>query len=159
LGQFDNSDRYALRVFASDEEKTKSDNEAKEKELKSRLLDYHNNERRLISSSIPGAIIENSIDATHPLAFGLGSNYFSLKTDSKKYSLLTKAYNVIYVPKNYISYGFVGHHLKKKLEETVTFAVEKKENGVLIYMIDNPLFRGFWENGILLFSNALFQVQ
>jgi hypothetical protein len=53
----------------------------------------------------------------------------------------------------------VGHNLKKKLEETVTFAVEKKEKGTVIYMIDNPLFRGFWENGILLFSNALFQVQ
>ena len=159
LSQFEKNEIYALRVFASDEEKTKSENEAKEIELKSRLLDYHNHERRLISSSIPGAIIENAIDASHPLAFGLGSNYFSLKTDARKYSLLTKASNVIYVPKNYTSYGFVGHNLKKKLEETVTYAVEKKDKGTLIYMVDNPLFRGFWENGILLFSNALFQVQ
>lgn len=159
LSQFEKTESYALRVFASNEEKTKSENAAKEKELKSRLLDYHNHERRLISSSIPGAIIENSIDASHPLAFGLGSNYFSLKTDSRKYSLLTNASNVIYVPKNYRSYGFIGHELKKELAETVTFAVEKKNKGTLIYMIDNPLFRGFWENGILLFSNALFQVQ
>ena len=159
LSQFEKTESYALRVFASDEEKTKSENAAKEKELKSRLLDYHNHERRLISSSIPGAIIENSIDASHPLAFGLGSNYFSLKTDARKYSLLTNASNVIYVPKNYRSYGFIGHELKKELAETVTFAVEKKNKGTLIYMIDNPLFRGFWENGILLFSNALFQVQ
>ncbi len=159
LSQFEKNESYALRVFASDEEKTKSENAAKEKELKSRLLDYHNHERRLLSFSIPGAIIENSIDASHPLAFGLGSNYFSLKTDARKYSLLTNASNVIYVPKNYRSYGFIGHELKKELAETVTFAVEKKNKGTLIYMIDNPLFRGFWENGILLFSNALFQVQ
>ena len=103
--------------------------------------------------------MKDTIDTSHPLSFGLGNSYFSLKTDSRKYSLLTKASNVIYVPKNYSSYGFVGHNLKKKLEETVTFAVEKKEKGTVIYMIDNPLFRGFWENGILLFSNALFQVQ
>lgn len=159
LSQFEKNESYALRVFASDEEKTKAENTAKEKELKGRLLDYHNYERRLLSSSIPGAIIENSIDASHPLAFGLGSNYFSLKTDARKYSLLTNASNVIYVPKNYRSYGFIGHELKKELAETVTFAVEKKNKGSLIYMIDNPLFRGFWENGILLFSNALFQVQ
>ena len=159
LSQFDKNESYALRVFASDEEKTKSENATKEKELKSRLLDYHNHERRLISSSIPGAIIENSIDASHPLAFGLGSNYFSLKTDARKYSLLINASNVIYVPKNYKSYGFIGNELKNKLEETVSFAVEKKDKGTIIYMIDNPLFRGFWENGILLFSNALFQVQ
>ena len=159
LGLFENNDNYALRVFATEEDKTKAETEAKEKELKSRLFDFHNNERRLISSSIPGAIIENTLDTSHPLSFGLGNSYFSLKTDSRKYSLLTKASNVIYVPKNYSSYGFVGYNLKKKLQETVTFAVEKKEKGTVIYMIDNPLFRGFWENGILLFSNALFQVQ
>jgi len=26
-------------------------------------------------------------------------------------------------------------------------------------MIDNPLFRGFWENGKLFFANALFMVK
>jgi len=25
-------------------------------------------------------------------------------------------------------------------------------------MVDNPLFRGFWENGKLFFANALFMV-
>jgi hypothetical protein len=34
--------------------------------------------------------------------------------------------------------------------------LENKGNGSVIYMIDNPLFRNFWENGNILFSNALF---
>jgi hypothetical protein len=159
LKQFEGDSGYALSVYASDEEKTTSEKETKEKELNSRLLDFHNLERRLISSSIPGAIIENNIDVTHPLAFGLGENYFSLKTDARRYSLLTKASNVVYVPKNYKSYGFIGHDVKRKLEESVTFAVDKKEKGTVVYMVDNPLFRGFWENGIVLFSNALFLVK
>ncbi len=159
LKQFEGNSVYALSVYASDEEKTTSEKETKEKELNSRLLGFHNLERRLISSSIPGAIIENNIDVTHPLAFGLGENYFSLKTDARRYSLLTKASNVVYVPKNYKSYGFIGHDVKKKLEESVTFAVDKKEKGTVVYMVDNPLFRGFWENGIVLFSNALFLVK
>jgi hypothetical protein len=62
------------------------------------------------------------------------------------------------VPLNYKSYGFVGHDIKNKLNNTVSFAIDKKEKGEVIYMIDNPLFRGFWENGNLLFSNALFLV-
>ena len=47
---------------------------------------------------------------------------------------------------------------RKKLPETVSYSVESKGSGKLVYMIDNPLFRAFWENGILLFSNALFLV-
>ena len=26
----------------------------------------------------------------------------------------------------------------------------------VVYMVDNPLFRGFWENGNFLFGNAVF---
>jgi hypothetical protein len=71
---------------------------------------------------------------------------------------LKKASNVAYIPKDYKSYGFIGNGISKKLNETVSYAVEKKGDGEVVYMIDNPLFRGFWENGILLFSNALFLV-
>jgi hypothetical protein len=66
---------------------------------------------------------------------------------------------VAYVPKGYLSFGFIGKSLRKKLENTVTFAVEPKGRGQVVYMVDNPLFRGFWENGNLLFSNALFLVE
>jgi hypothetical protein len=31
-------------------------------------------------------------------------------------------------------------------------------SGSVIYMADDPLFRLFWENGKLLFSNAVFLV-
>jgi hypothetical protein len=30
--------------------------------------------------------------------------------------------------------------------------------GSVVYMVDDPLFRSFWENGKLLFSNAVFMV-
>ena len=112
----------------------------------------------MLANSIPGAIIENNLDITHPLSFGLGKKYFSLKTGDKIYAMLKGANNVAYVPKNYKSYGYIGHDFGKKLPETVSFAVESKGVGKVVYMIDNPLFRAFWENGIMLFSNALFLV-
>jgi hypothetical protein len=155
---FEDREGYALSLFASTEDKEKYEKELKELELKKRFLDYEGSERRAISGSIPGAIMENKIDKTYPMAFGLGNSYFSLKSNEKCYSLLKKAINVAYIPKDYISYGFVGNDMKKKLTETVSFAIDKKGDGSVIYMIDNPLFRGFWENGILLFSNALFLV-
>ena len=158
LSLFEGKEGYALSPFATEEDKTNSEKEADDEELKERFLDYQETERRDISRSIPGAIIENTLNKTHPLSFGLGDKYFSLKTDDRNYSLLKKAINVAYIPKDYKSYGFIGHEIKKKLTNTVSFAVDKKGDGTVIYMIDNPLFRGFWENGNLLFSNALFLV-
>ncbi|WP_413998634.1 M14 family zinc carboxypeptidase [Flavobacterium sp. W1B] len=158
LSVFTDKEGYALSLFESEEDKKASEKEVKDIELKERFLDYEGTERRAISSTISGAIIENVLDVTHPMSFGLGDKYFSLKTDDKRYSLLKKALNVAYVPKDYKSYGFIGHNIKNKLSKTVSFAVESKEKGKVIYMIDNPLFRGFWENGNLLFSNALFLV-
>jgi len=158
LSIFEDKLAYGLSIFESDEAKKSSEKEASDKLLKERFLDYQSSERRAISASIPGAVIENVLDITHPMSFGLGPVYYSLKTDDRHYSLLKKAINIAYVPINYKSYGFVGNDLKKKLNNTVSFAIEKKGKGEVIYMIDNPLFRGFWENGTLLFSNALFLV-
>jgi hypothetical protein len=44
----------------------------------------------------------------------------------------------------------------KNQPKSLIFGQENMGNGSLIYMIDNPLFRGFWENGKLFFVNALF---
>jgi len=40
----------------------------------------------------------------------------------------------------------------------LVFGVEHKGRGQVVYLIDNPLFRGFWESGKLIFANALFMV-
>ena len=158
VAQFEDREGYHLTKFATEDEKNEAQKMQEEAELADRFLDYENNERRSISGYIPGAIIENVIDSSHPLTFGLGDKYYSLKTTQSNFKLLKGAQNVVYVPKNYQSFGFIGNKLKKTLQETVSFAVDYHGNGKVIYMIDNPLFRGFWENGNLLFSNALFLV-
>lgn len=158
LGNFVDKDGYALAKFATEEEKEAAKKERATQKLAARQDSYHDQERRGISNSIPGAVIKNNVDASHPLAFGLGSSYHSLKTSGQSYKLLQDAWNVITVPSDFESYGFIGSQLRPKIEETVSFAVEEKGRGQIIYMIDNPLYRGFWDNGLLLFSNALFLV-
>lgn len=158
LSLFEDRAGYSLTRFASSEDKELEAKEADDEAMRARFLDYQNAERRAISGAVPGAIVENVLDKTHPLSYGLGEKYFSLKTNDAHYQLLKNVWNVAYVPANYKNFGFIGRSLKKKLENTVTFAVEQKGRGQIIYMVDNPLFRGFWENGNLLFSNALFLV-
>jgi hypothetical protein len=44
------------------------------------------------------------------------------------------------------------------LEDGLVFGVQDLGKGELVYLADDPLFRSFWENGKLLFCNAVFMV-
>ena len=156
LGLFENNDMFSIKHFAIDEDQDKSETENKARQLTYRFEESDNKERNLISYEVNGAIIKNKVDPTHPLGFGLAEYYFSLKTSSNYYQMLLNADNVVYVPQDYQSFGFVGYHIKNKLQNTFTVATESVGQGKIIYMTDNPVFRGFWENGLVLFSNALF---
>jgi len=123
LQHFEDRPGYGLTRFATEEDKELESKQANDEALRARFLDYQNAERRAISGAVPGAIVENLMDRTHPLSYGLGERYFSLKTSDSHYQLLKDAWNVIYVPVNYKNFGFIGRSLKKKLENTVTFAV------------------------------------
>ncbi len=139
------------------EEETKNKTKTKSR-LDHRTQSYEDQERRSISRSMPGAIVETNLDTSHSLAFGLSSPYYSLKTSNKAYALQTDVWNVFYVPQDFKYAGFIGSETKEDIRNTLSYGVEEKGGGKVVYMVDNPLFRGFWENGYQIFSNALFFV-
>ena len=154
------NDDFALKSHATSDEKSEEQRENKQADLAARYNHYSEQEREAISDFIPGAIFKLQLDPTHPLAFGLGDSYFSLRTSSNHYPLMTGANNVAYHPQEEgMVLGFAGSQIKEKLNDTVVFAVEESGRGSVIYMVDNPLYRGFWHNGLFLFSNALFIVE
>lgn len=112
--------------------------------------------RENISEMNSGAVYRISMDTTHPLAFGYDEDYFSLKLNADAYRYLSSGWNVGVAETDAHMSGFTGYKAKENLKETLTFGVEEKGNGSVVYLIDNPLFRGFWYNGKLLFSNAVF---
>ena len=123
------------------------------------LVPYNERERESIKEMITGSIVETSLDQTHPLAFGYGDKYLSLKLGNDSFSLLNDGYNVAYLDKEpkFVA-GFAGSEAKKDLRSSLVFGVEPMGEGSFIYLVDNPLFRAFWENGKLFFANALFLV-
>lgn len=112
--------------------------------------------RDAISESIPGAVYKLQLDNSHPLGFGMPEYYFSLKTSEARYALLDHGWNVAYIDDAPQTVGFVGWRLRQKMKQTLVYGVENKGRGAVIYMVDNPLFRAFWEQGKLLFCNAVF---
>lgn len=122
------------------------------------LSTFETSERDAIKNLITGAIFETKVDNTHPLAFGYDDIYFTLKLGSDTYDYLKEG-TVVYIENNTIPVaGFAGSEAKKEIAKTMIFGVENAGNGQIIYMVDNPLFRGFWENGKLFFANALFMI-
>lgn len=119
---------------------------------------YENRDREAIRSNVAGAIYKLNIDNTHPLGFGFPKYYYSLKQNTDIYQLLNddNGWNVGTVKTdNYVA-GFVGQKSKDKIKDGLLLGIEKAGKGYIIYMVDDPLFRDFWEGGKLLFSNAIF---
>ena len=40
--------------------------------------------------------------------------------------------------------------------QTLAIGSESHGRGNIVYLVDNPIFRGFWESGKLVLSNAIF---
>jgi hypothetical protein len=136
----------------------KKDKEETKKDDYSLLKKYDNREKDYITNSIPGSIFKVDLDNSHPLAFGYGDSYYTLKQDENIYEFLKEGWNVGVIKKdNYVS-GFTGNKLKEKLKDGTLFGVINMGRGSVIFLADDPMFRSFWENGKLLFCNAVFLV-
>ncbi|MEO7925434.1 MAG: M14 family metallopeptidase [Saprospiraceae bacterium] len=117
---------------------------------------YASTERKSISEDIAGAVFLTSVDKTNPLSFGLGQYYMTLKTNPTSYAWLPKEGNAIYINENQKHYGFAGSRALKTIDHSLVAGFESIGGGQVVYLVDNSLFRSFWNAGKVLFSNALF---
>jgi hypothetical protein len=120
---------------------------------------YGDRDHESIRSSVPGAIYKVDMDNTHPLGFGMDKYYFTLKLSDALYKYLgDDGWNVGTIKKNGYVEGFAGQKAKEKIKDGLLFGVQNWGRGSIVYLTDDPLFRSFWENGKLLFGNAVFMV-
>jgi hypothetical protein len=140
-----------------DKDKGKKDDKDKKSAI-DLLKTYADREREAVSDETPGSIYRISLDTTHPLAFGLGENYYALVQEAHNFDVLKEGWNVGYLKSdNYVA-GFAGKNAREKLKNTLSMGVQSMGRGTVVYLADNPLFRGFWYSGKLLFGNAVFFV-
>lgn len=116
---------------------------------------YENTQRSELSNTVNGAIYRCELDASNPLCFGISEPYFTLRTNPTNYKLTDG--NVIKIAKeNALIAGFSGVNVKQNQHKALTVGVETIGKGCVVYFVDNPLFRGFWENGKLQILNAIY---
>ncbi|MFK7952916.1 MAG: M14 family metallopeptidase [Ekhidna sp.] len=158
LNKLKNSDYSSLSEFNSDDEKKALKREKEEREQREKMVSYESQEREFIKGFAPGAIYKVKVDNTHPLAFGYGKTYFTLKTGSNKVAYLEGNNVGVIVSEGDILSGFAGKYAREDMKKSLVFGVENKGRGQIVHIVDNPLFRSFWQNGKLMFVNAMFFV-
>ncbi len=117
---------------------------------------YNTQERSALSEVSAGSIYKISLDATHPLAFGLGNKTFCIKNNSNTYKYLKNGANLGYFSADAHVSGFVGYKLKANLSGSLAIGSEQYGDGRIVYFTDSPIFRGFWQAGKLSLANAIF---
>lgn len=148
----------ALSVFTNSDDFDIKEKKSKENENDSipKLVPYGQREINGIKDLITGSVFKTKVDHTHPMAFGYDDSYFTLKTNDNTVKLIKDGYNVAYIQEPELVSGFAGKEILSSLKNTLVFGESKKGDGSIIYMVDNPLFRSFWENGKLFFVNSIF---
>ena len=136
--------------------KADDSSDKKDKDPYSMLKPFDNRERDGISNTTPGSIYKVELDITHPLAFGYPSSYYTLKMDNNIYEFMKDGWNVGVIKKDNQVSGFVGNKLKEKLKDGMLFGIQYEGRGSVTFLADNLLFRNFWQNGKLMFCNAVF---
>ena len=148
----------ALRYFAQQVKFELSFKESdQEKDSEPPSIAFEDQERDAIQSAIYGSIYAAEVDASHPLAAGYSSGYITLKTSAAAYAVLKDNTTVATLPAGAAPLaGFTGSKALKKQQNSLLFGIENVQKGSVVYLVDNPMYRSFWENGKLWLINALF---
>jgi len=150
VGTFAGKSGFSLKRNSSSSKDKKDDKNEN-------LTPYADREEQSVTNFITGSIFKTKVDPTHPMAFGYGDTYYSLKLGSSSYKHLDRGFNVSYINDDVTNVsGFAGDAAKSKLKKSLVFGEERMGRGSIIYMVDDPLFRAFWHNGKLFFTNAIF---
>ncbi len=127
------------------------------KDQKNPLKTFASAEREYIRNEPLGSVFRVHLDTTHPLAFGYKDFYYALIQKSWNFEYLQDGWNVGYLKEQAKMSGFTGSKALVELKNTPVIASQDIGQGKVIYLATNPLFRGFWYGGKLLFGNALFR--
>ncbi|MFW6176027.1 MAG: M14 family zinc carboxypeptidase, partial [Acidobacteriota bacterium] len=107
---------------------------------------------------VSGTIFEAQVDTTHPLAYGYTRDLlpvFRTTTDT-----LTPSGNVYDTPVRYtedpLLAGYVSDENLERLGGTPAVIATRLGGGVVVRMVDDPVFRAYWLGTSRLLANAVF---
>ncbi len=130
--------------------------EPKNDNAKANTQTYSSRDHDDFSNSIPGAIYKVYLDQTHPLSYGLGKYYYTLKTDANIYEPLDNGYNIGLLKADSYVAGVAGTKVKAKIASGMLYGAQEIGKGQVLYIATGLIFRQFWEGGKQVLANGVF---
>lgn len=130
--------------------------EPKSDAAKGNTQQYGSRDHDDFANSIPGAIYKVYLDQTHPLAYGIGKYYYTLKTDANIYEPLESGYNIGLLKSDSYVAGVAGTKVKAKIATGMLYASQEIGKGQVFYIATGLIFRNFWESGKQVLVNGVF---
>lgn len=130
--------------------------EEKDDSLYAAVKKYADRDRQSVVNNIPGAVYKMQLDNTHPVDFGYPEYYYTLKQNDNVYEFLKDGWNIGTIRKQKQVAGFVGSRVKENVKDGVLIGEMPMGKGSVVFFADDPIFRSFWENGKMMFCNAIF---
>jgi len=158
LNVFSNESGWGLNRYDNPDQAQSVSNRSQE-ERKANQHESFDDQERLYAMQIgSGSVYGVDLDVSHPLAWGYpDSPYYTLRSNGNRYAALDNGWTVgRYGNDPEAVSGFVGSRANRELAGSMAFGTTGVGRGSIVYFADNPLFRGFWENGKRLFDNAVF---
>ncbi len=126
-----------------------------EKSTSGKVISYLDQKKEGSSLHNPGAIMRIKWDNEAPLGWGMENYLDCLILGNKAYKYLDGGVQVGYFNEWEMGRGYITPEIKEHYEHSMRFSYKKYGRGKIIYMLDDPLFRSFWESGKQLFTNAI----
>lgn len=123
-----------------------------------RLLTYAERENYRGKRRIPGSALRSSVDQTHPLAFGVEPEVFTLKFGT---NALIPSNNLQSVARylddagQLLTAGYAADENLNVLAGKTWAGVQSFGSGKIVYLLDNPHYRMFWRGPSRMVQNAV----
>lgn len=123
-----------------------------------KYLAYEDREDYFGKKRIPGTALNAEIDHTHPLAFGVDDQLYTLKFGSDAIQPNSNFHTVGYYPKDAGKLAVAGYASEENLKHLAggSFAgVMEMGQGKVVFLLDNTQYRMFWRGPSRMMQNAV----
>ena len=120
--------------------------------------DYSELDKDDAQKVIGGSIFATDVDISHPLAFGYQRSFMpSFRNHTRIMKPSQNPYGtVVRYTKEPLLSGFVSDENLERIAGSAMMVAERKGQGSVVLILDNPVFRGYWYGSSRLFINSLY---